>query len=134
MKIVKRALLRAALPAFAVVAVLALSFRVPLPMDASNAGYGYNCGVKGNGYHDHGKLCPNRPFPGKGKGILKFAVIGLSITREDTATTAVNAKTKSTSRDVANTNTSATDDEDTSLASRKGHSKGHGRGNGHIGF
>jgi hypothetical protein len=38
------------------------------------AGTGYKCGVKGIGYHDHGKLCPNRPFPGKGVGLGEFGI------------------------------------------------------------
>jgi hypothetical protein len=25
---------------------------------------GNNCGIKGDGTHDHGKTCPNYPYPG----------------------------------------------------------------------
>src|SRR5258706_10056820 len=60
-------MLRGLIPASAVGAVVALSLSGAVPLGAiSGTGYGYNCGVKGNGYHDHGKVCPNRPFPGKG--------------------------------------------------------------------
>src|SRR5207245_7078090 len=69
--------LRRLIPAGAVTAVLALSYLSPLPSNALSALAGYgnngnNCGVKGYGYHDHGKVCPNRPFPGKGEGLEKF--------------------------------------------------------------
>src|SRR5712691_4984440 len=57
------------LPAAAVAAVLAASFMAVPPSLASSTN---NCGVKGYGYHDHGKVCPNRPFPGKGEGLEKF--------------------------------------------------------------
>jgi hypothetical protein len=66
--------LRRLIPAGAVTGVLAFSYFATVPTDAisSLAGYGNNCGVKGYGYHDHGKVCPNRPFPGKGEGLEKF--------------------------------------------------------------
>src|SRR5438552_17497202 len=85
MKVVKRAVLRGLVPACTVAAVLGLSYLGPLPVDTSSAvGYAYNCGVKGNGYHDHGKVCPNRPFPGHGEGITE-AVEGTQA--EDNGTT-----------------------------------------------
>ena len=64
----KRLLIRKLFPASIVAVVLAFSYIAPLPSAASNGvgGYGNNCGVKGTGYHDHGKVCPNRPFPGRG--------------------------------------------------------------------
>src|SRR6266851_2689843 len=57
------------LPAAAVAAVLAASFMAVPPSLASSTN---NCGVKGYGYHDHGKVCPNRPFPGHGIGVLRI--------------------------------------------------------------
>ena len=64
---------RRLIPAGAVAAVLAFSYMAQAPTLASNndVGYGYrnNCGVKGDGFHDHGKVCPNRPFPGQGHGL-----------------------------------------------------------------
>ena len=69
--------IRRLLPVFAVCGVLALSLIAPSQafgsLTALGYGYGYgnNCGVKGYGFHDHGKACPNRPFPGKGKGLTK---------------------------------------------------------------
>lgn len=68
--------LRKLIPVAFVAAVLAFSALAQVPTLASNSdvGYGYrnNCGVKGDGMHDHGKLCPNRPFPGKGLGVLRI--------------------------------------------------------------
>ena len=72
MNVITAANLRRLIPASAVVAVLALSGLGPLPSLASNGGTGYNCGVKGIGYKVNGMACPNRPFPGRGKGITKF--------------------------------------------------------------
>src|SRR5216683_5746394 len=87
---------RALIPAGAVTTVLALSFLGPLPADASKVN---NCGVKGGyayggysfAFHDHGKPCPNRPFPGKGEGLEKF------IGTNDTTTSTVSGETKSSS-------------------------------------
>ena len=64
-----RTFARRLIPIAAVAAVLAASYLSPVPTQAilaSSTGYGYgnNCGVKGDGFHDHGKPCPNRPFPG----------------------------------------------------------------------
>ena len=69
----KTLLTRRLIPAAVVSGVLLASYLSPIPSLASSSdtGYGYanNCGVKGDGFHDHGKPCPNRPFPGKGNGI-----------------------------------------------------------------
>ncbi len=70
--------IRRLIPAGAVAAVLALSYLSPLPSFASNGGFGYNCGVKGYGYHDHGKPCTNRPFPGHGVGLAKFGITAIT--------------------------------------------------------
>ena len=56
---------RRLIPAGAVIGVLVASV---LASPSSLASSVNNCGVKGYGYHDHGKLCPNRPFPGRGEG------------------------------------------------------------------
>jgi len=65
-------------PTVAVAGVLAPSYIAQAPTHASNnnVGYGYanNCGVKGDGFYDHGKACPNRPFPGKGNGLTTAAI------------------------------------------------------------
>lgn len=105
MSFVSAAILRRLIPAGAVAAFLAFSYLAPLPSEASNGvgGFGYNCGVKGYGYHDHGKPCPNRPFPGKGIGLAKF---GIDIT---------------TSQGSGGT----------SAGTGHGHSPGHSRGKGH---
>src|SRR5258708_39031172 len=84
--------LRAIGPAVAVTAVVALAYLAPVPADASKVN---NCGVKGGyayggysfAFHDHGKPCPNRPFPGKGEGIEKFIGTGSTTSTGGGATT-----------------------------------------------
>src|SRR5438046_3226610 len=108
------ATLRMLIPAFAVAGVLALSFLAPPQLlgSTSGVGYGYanNCGVKGDGFHDHGKVCPNRPFPGHGNGVLRIlASLGLS---PATSLNVVTHKTKANSigtNVAAVTHNSATD-------------------------
>jgi len=63
---------RKLIPALGVTGVIVLAALAPIPSLASSTN---NCGVKGYGYHDHGKVCPNRPFPGKGVGLAKFGVL-----------------------------------------------------------
>src|SRR5213083_2921441 len=77
MNIVRVETLRRLIPALAVGSVLAFSLFAASPSLASSTN---NCGVKGYGYHDHGKVCPNRPFPGHGTGVL--AKLGLQLTVE----------------------------------------------------
>src|SRR5438445_12967646 len=93
----------------------------PLPSAASSTN---NCGVKGYGYHDHGKVCPNRPFPGKGEGLEKFL---------GGAGTTGGSNAKSETEGIATTTT----DNDTvatgggvrlSLGKSHGHGKGDGKG------
>ena len=106
--------LRRLIPASAVAVVLAISYLGPLPSFASSGGVGYNCGVKGIGYKVNGMACPNRPFPGKGKGITKF-----------TGTSPV----KSVGAETVSTDTSTTSEvSGDSSTQSKGH--GHGRGLG----
>src|SRR5690349_12164099 len=82
---------RRLLPALAVGAVLGLSALLPTQSlgASSDVGYGYanNCGVKGDGFHDHGKACPNRPFPGKGKGLAIAVTKGNTSNVTGTSTT-----------------------------------------------
>ncbi len=66
------AIFRRLIPALGVTGVIVLAALAPAPSLASSTN---NCGVKGYGYHDHGKVCPNRPFPGKGVGLAKFGVL-----------------------------------------------------------
>ena len=124
MNIVTAANLRRLIPASAVAAVLAFSWLAPLPSFASNGGAGYNCGVKGNGYHDHGKVCPNRPFPGQGEGLIKFGIDNAapSVTAAITTVTVSHKTTASenTSPATGNAGTSA-----------KTPGRGHGRGSVH---
>ena len=124
--------LRRVIPAGAVTAVLALSYLSPLPSDAISALAGYgnngnNCGVKGYGYHDHGKVCPNRPFPGKGEGLEKFLggaeTVGGSNAKTETEGIAVTT----TDNDTVATGGGVT----LSLGKSHGHGKGHGHANGH---
>ena len=76
MSVLSGATLRRVIPAGAVTAVLVVSYFAPATSLAAevDVGYGYrnNCGVKGDGFHDHGKPCPNRPFPGHGVGVLRI--------------------------------------------------------------
>jgi hypothetical protein len=115
--VITAANLRRLIPASAVAAVLAFSWLGPLPSLASNGGTGYNCGVKGIGYKVNGKACPNRPFPGQGKGITKFT--GTSPVESVGATT-LSTSTATTS-EVGGDNS----------ATGKGHGNGHAKSNGH---
>jgi hypothetical protein len=132
--------IRGLAPALAVTAVIGLAFLAPVPATGSivDVGYGYgyggfgnNCGVKGTGFHAHGKPCPNRPFPGK--GVDKSAV-------GDTTDSTVGDKTDSeagdnttaaaTTTNASTNNTTSTVTEDVQSAG-KSHGKGKGKGNGH---
>ncbi len=123
--------LRAIGPAIAVTAVVALAYLAPLPADASKVN---NCGVKGGyayggysfAFHDHGKPCPNRPFPGKGEGLEKF-LGGAATTDTDTKTTATTSKANATAED----NDVSTSVGNVVGSSTPGKSHGHGKGNGH---
>jgi hypothetical protein len=123
---------RRLIPAGAVAAVLAVSYLAPLPSLASNGagGFGYNCGVKGYGYHDHGMPCPNRPFPGKGEGLAKF---GLEVTTTNDEG-AGNVTTSSVSDENATSSdengTSSKVNINTSSSESRGHSQGSSRGRG----
>jgi hypothetical protein len=115
-----------------VTAVLALSYLSPLPAGAISALAGYgnngnNCGVKGYGYHDHGKVCPNRPFPGKGEGLEKFLggaglTVGGSNAKNETEGIAVTT----TDNDTVATGGGVT----LSLGKGHGHSNGHAHSHG----
>jgi hypothetical protein len=124
--------LRRLIPAFAVGGVLAFSLvaSVPSVLSSSQAGYGNNCGVKGTGYHDHGKVCPNRPFPGQGQG-LAIAIANGNASAAGTAgtTSAGNSKAKT----LVSNNASSTGGGN-ALALGKGHGKGKALGlaNGHA--
>src|SRR5437588_2719802 len=77
----------------------------PLPADASKAN---NCGVKAGyafAFHDHGKPCPNRPFPGKGKGVMKFLITGFTATP---ATTPDQGKSQAASKSSTTPKSSTT--------------------------
>ena len=126
--------LRAIGPAVAVTAVVALAYLAPLPADASKVN---NCGVKGGyayggysfAFHDHGKPCPNRPFPGKGKGVTKF-LVGGATTTTGTSTTVTTVSGSTTTED--NVGSTSVGSGDTSSPGKgHGHGKGHGQGKGH---
>ena len=117
------ATLRRLIPAAAVAAVLAASLMVPVSTLASSTN---NCGVKGYGYHDHGKVCPNRPFPGKGVGLAKFGILSVheigngKVAKSITSLEIRAAATAATSTSVK-TNTRGSD-------AKLAHSHGNGRG------
>jgi hypothetical protein len=115
------------LPVLAVAGVLALSYIAqPTVLGASSSvGYGNNCGVKGSGYHDHGKLCPNRPFPGHGKGLA------IAITKPGGTGGAPETRGGSTTTD--NDVTVTTENESTvstTTLTGKAHGKAHSHGRG----
>jgi hypothetical protein len=116
--------LRRLIPAGAVAAVVAFSYMAPLPSAASSTN---NCGVKGYGYHDHGKVCPNRPFPGKGEGLEKFLggaeTVGGSNAKTETEGIAVTT----TDNDTVATGGGVT----LSLGKSHGQGTAHGHGKGH---
>jgi hypothetical protein len=127
--------LRRLIPALAVTAVLGLSYLAQVPSVASvrDVGYGYgnNCGVKGSGYHDHGKVCPNRPFPGK--GVDKSSVGATADTKVSEKTgSKVSDSSSATVTTVSTTSGSTTSavTEDSQSAD-KSHGQGKGRGHGH---
>jgi hypothetical protein len=133
MNLVSGLTLRAVIPPIAVASVLALAFLAPTPALGSSGakavGYANNCGVKGNGYHDHGKPCPNRPFPGKGKGVSEI----LNGTSPSSQSTTENTAETSEGDDDATTlsvNSTSGSDELTQSTSKANHGKGHGHGKG----
>src|SRR5690348_10764125 len=133
------ATVRRLIPAGAVIGVLAVSYVAQAPSLASNndVGYGYanNCGVKGDGFHDHGKPCPNRPFPGQGKG-LTIAVSNGTGSSATGTTEATSAETSDAATTTAGT--SGSSDQSTTAGSTNpqslsgGHGKGLARGLGNA--
>src|SRR5438876_5417777 len=125
MQIINGPSLRRLIPAGALAAVLAFSYMAQAPTQASSAaGYGNNCGVKGDGFHDHGKVCPNRPFPGHGTGVLR--ILGISIAEsESSANTSGHLNTKGRSQ-INVTASSTSEDADDSLGLVNGRGHGHG--------
>jgi hypothetical protein len=128
---VSRATLGRLIPAGAVAAVLAVSYFAQTPTLASNneVGYGYanNCGVKGDGFHDHGKTCPNRPFPGQGEG-LTIAVSNGNGSSETGTTKATSTETSGATTTTAGT--SGSSDASTTAGSINHQSLGNGHGKG----
>ena len=141
MNLINAANLRRIIPGIVVAGVLVFSALAQVPTLASNGGSGYNCGVKGNGYHDHGKVCPNRPFPGQGKGLTE-AVEGTQAEGSGT-TTKVSGQVSpgsikhKTAVSVTATVAPAVTESDTSTGDSNardiGHAHGsvHGHSNGH---
>ena len=126
MSFINGANLRKLIPAGAVAAVVGFSFIAQVPSAASSTN---NCGVKGYGYHDHGKVCPNRPFPGKGEGLEKFlgggaATTGGSNAKGETEGTAV----ATTDNDTVAAGGGVTLSLDKGHGHAKGHSHSHGGG------
>jgi hypothetical protein len=122
--LIKFVKLRRLIPAFAVGGVLAFSLvaSVPSVLSSSQAGYGNNCGVKGTGYHDHGKVCPNRPFPGQGEGLAIAIANGNATTAGIASTTSAGNSNKKTLVSN-NASSTATASEDAATLG-KGHGKG----------
>jgi hypothetical protein len=159
MHLIESTTLRRLVPGFAVAGVLAFSAFASVPSlapslasnGASGYGYGNNCGVKGTGYHDHGKVCPNRPFPGNGineaAGTSNSTSAGNDTTTSstngkgnpanpgnDTTTSSTNGKgnpaNPGNATTVVSTSTQSVTGEDASSTGKgHGNGKGHGRGN-----
>src|SRR5947199_6399951 len=115
---------RRLIPALGVAGVIVLAALAPMPSLASSTN---NCGVKGYGYHDHGKVCPNRPFPGHGQGALRqlnFAsqVSNLSSSGKLKANAAHSA--------VDTTTSSSTDEQSSNKPTNTSKLHGHGWGRG----
>lgn len=109
------------IPAATLAAVLGASF-LAQPSLASSTN---NCGVKGYGYHDHGEPCPNRPFPGHDKGVIRIAAQFGTILEVDT--TAGGAEKKAASPN-ASTSSNETTESTTSTESGGATSQRHGHG------
>src|SRR2546426_6115783 len=138
MNFIKAAKLRRVIPAGAVSAILSLAYLAPLPADASKVN---NCGVKGGyayagyafAFHDHGKPCPNRPFPGRGAGALRQLGVSLTTPESGGSTT---ASTKAKVRSKVDATAAESDvgllaeDGDASTGMVHGRSLGHGNGHG----
>ena len=150
MSLNKGATLRKVIPASVVVAVLAFAYIAPLPASASKVN---NCGVKGGyayggyafAFHDHGKPCPNRPFPGKGKGVMKFLITGFTATpattpdqgKSQAASKSSTTPKSSTTSKMGRANSAAVDatvdSSSTQVATKShGHSKVHARGQDNL--
>ena len=135
MNLINTANLRRIIPGIVVAGVLAFSALAQVPTLASNGGSGYNCGVKGNGYHDHGKVCPNRPFPGQGKGLTE-AVEGTQAEGSGT-TTKVSGQVSpgsikhKTAVSVTATVAPGVTESDTSTSDGTAHQSGHAHGSAH---
>ena len=121
---------RRLIPAAVVGAVLVFSFIAQTPTLASSTN---NCGVKGYGYHDHGKVCPNRPFPGKGEGIANAIHHGAGLSvghaksgRSEGAEVVSDLTTVST----ATSSTQSGEGDSTSAGHGHGQGKGHDKAHG----
>jgi hypothetical protein len=127
--LISASMLRRLIPAGAVAAVLVASYLAPLNTLASNLN---NCGVKGYGYHDHGKVCPNRPFPGRGVGLAKF---GITLTSTNPLNISVGHNKKGAHTTSEPTPAMSTGDAslDTTTGGKghHGHDNGEGRGERH---
>ena len=139
MRLMSGASLRALIPGLAVATVLTASLIAgpAAPLGQSVAfGYGYggnggnNCGVKGLGTHDHGKKCPNRPFPGHDNGVTdETGVSGTTGTTGESQGGSSDETTDETG--VTTTTTTSTTTESSGAAVKShGHGKGHGHGRG----
>jgi len=109
------------LPPLGVTAIIVLAALAPAPSMASSTN---NCGVKGYGYHDHGKPCPNRPFPGKG------------VNHDSNDNSALNANggetraTKNLGNAVTKRSSSATMSSSDIVTTTESHASGHGHSHG----
>jgi hypothetical protein len=115
---------------FPVIAVTGTVILAALAPSGSFASSTNNCGVKGGyayggysfAFHDHGKPCPNRPFPGRGKGLIgKIAALDLVIHGKPTGASRGSSNS-------ANTKSLRTTDQTTTGAPTPGQKQGNKKG------
>jgi len=127
-KLIRRLTSRHILPPAIVLAVLAVAYMTPLPTQASKT---ENCGVKagyGYAFHGQGKPCPNRPFPGKGKGIADFPAVSSGTSAPQGTSTTSSQGTSATSSDVAESQSVSAGNSSSSKSHGHGKSLAHGGG------
>jgi hypothetical protein len=116
------------IPVIAVTGTVILAALAPSGSFASSTN---NCGVKGYGYHDHGKPCPNRPFPGHGKGLIgKISAVDL-VTHEKSHGVSKGASSSANTKSLtgAGATTGATSGQ--KHGNGKGHHDNHGNHGNH---
>ena len=127
MNLIRRQAFRRLMPAFTVAGILAIAFIAPPPALAKSTG---NCGVKAYGAygyatHDHGKPCPNRPFPGHGIGVIRITA-GLAGTSQEDNPATPSSTSKSKTSTVTTSVTTVIESDSSTGSQSASHGHGHG--------